>query len=260
MKPKFYGRLTLLGGVFLYWAIHTCITGRIYASKGGSYITPETDPLLFWAIAIGSALVGLACIAPTLISFVPAKRREKSSPRSSGTSDHSNANDSASQSLTHRVYRERNRGRNVFGAFFLLLVSATFVIAGIVREESLWVWIIFACFLGALAIWSLVWRDVTVDAAAGVVSEAWRFFGRLTVWKRQRGLGEFAAVRSQRVEVVAKGDRRVYCDVYFVAAAGAGKRLDVERFEMGQEGGSPEGVAVGLDLARLTGLPFEDKC
>ena len=82
----------------------------------------------------------------------------------------------------------------------------------------------------------------------------------LTVWKRQRSLREFAAVRSQRVEVVTKGNRRVYCDVYLVAAAGAGKRLDVERFEMGEEGGSPEGVAVGQDLAQLTGLPFEDKC
>jgi len=84
MKPKYYGRLLLLGGVFLYYAIDSCITGRIYASKGGPYITPETDPLLFWAIVIGSALVGLACIVPTLISFLPARRREKSSPRSSG--------------------------------------------------------------------------------------------------------------------------------------------------------------------------------
>ena len=175
------------------------------------------------------------------------------------TSDHTHANDSAGQPLTHRVYRERNRGRNVFGAFFLLLVSATFVFAGIVQEESLWAWIIFACFLGALAIWSLVWRDVTVDAAAGVVRESWRFFGRLTVWKRQRSLGEFAAVRSQRVEVVRKGDRRVYCDVYLVAGVGNGKRLDVERLEMGEEGGCPEGIAVGRDLAQLTGLPFEDR-
>lgn len=175
-------------------------------------------------------------------------------------SDHTNSNDSASQRFTHRVYRERNTGRSVFCAFFLLLVSAAFVFAGIVREESLWAWIIFACFLGALAIWLLIWRDVTVDAAAGVVREAWRFFGRLTVWKRQRSVREFAAVRSQRVEVVTKGNRRVYCDVYFVAAAGAGERLDVERIEMGEEGGSPEGTAVGRDLARLTGLPFEDKC
>ena len=72
--------------------------------------------------------------------------------------------------------------------------------------------------------------------------------------------GEFAAVRSQRVEVISKGGRQVYCDVYLIPAAGAGKRLEVERFEMGEEGGSPEGVAVGLDLARLTSLPFEDKC
>jgi hypothetical protein len=175
------------------------------------------------------------------------------------TSDQSNANDSARQRLTCRVYRERNTGRNVSVAFFLLLVSATFVFAGIVQEESLWACVILACGFGAVAIGALVWRDVTVDLAAGVIREAWRFCGVLTVRKRQRSLGEFAAVRSQRVEVVAKGERRVYCDVYLVAAAGAGKRLDVGRFAMGEEGDSPEGVAVGLDLARLTGLPFEDK-
>jgi len=174
--------------------------------------------------------------------------------------DYSNANDPMRQRLTCRVYRESNTGKSLFVSFFSLLVAVLFVIAGWVREDPWWQWTIIACLFGTVAIGALVWRDVTVDAAAGVVREAWRFFGRLTVWKRQRSIREFAAVRSQRVEVETKGTRRVYCEVYFVPATGAGERLDVERVEMGEEGGSPEGTAVGRDLARLTGLPFEDKC
>ena len=83
--------------------------------------------------------------------------------------------------------------------------------------------------------------------------------GVLTVWRRKRSLREFASVRSQRVEVVTKGNRRDVCDVYLVPAAGADKRLDVERFETGKEGGCPEGIAAGRGRAQLTGLPFEDK-
>jgi len=177
------------------------------------------------------------------------------------TSDHSNANDSARLRSTRRAYRERNAGTSVLFAFLLLLIPATVVIVKKEEKDPWWPWILFlSVFVVLFPALLLVWREVTVDVEAQVTREAWRLLGVLTVWKRQRSLGEFAAVRSQRVEVVAKGDRRVYCDVYLVAAVGAAKRLDVERFEMGEEGGSPEGVAVGLDLARLTGLPFEDKC
>lgn len=78
MKPKYPLMLLLWGGVFLYCAIASCIAGRIRFSRGGEYITPETNPLGFWASVIGSAVVGLAFIAPCLISFFRAKRREES--------------------------------------------------------------------------------------------------------------------------------------------------------------------------------------
>ena len=175
------------------------------------------------------------------------------------SSSHSDLTEAAAQRLTHRVYRERFTGRRLLGVFLFLLAAVTFAVVSRDREEPLWVRILIPCFFVALALGLFLLREVTVDAAEEVVREAWRFFGRLTVWKHQRSLREFAAVRSQRVEVVTKGDRRVYCDVYLSPAAGAGKRLDVERFEMGEESGSPEGIAVGIDLARLTGLPFEDK-
>ena len=166
---------------------------------------------------------------------------------------------SVDQRLSQRLFRQRNSGRNVSVAFLFLLTIATFVIVGREREEPAWAWMIFVCLFGSLAVGSLVWREVTVDAEARVTLESWCLLGVLPMWKRQRNLREFAAVRSQRVEVVRKGDRRVYCDVYLVAGVGNGKRLDVERLEMGEEGGCPEGIAVGRDLAQLTGLPFEDK-
>ena len=78
MKPKYPVWLLFWGGLFLYFAIHSCITGRVRTSKGGPYITPETNPLGFWASVIGSALVGLAFIVPSLISFFRARRREES--------------------------------------------------------------------------------------------------------------------------------------------------------------------------------------
>ena len=78
MKPKFPVWLLFWGGLFLYFAINSCITGRVRPSKGAEYITPETNPLGFWASVIGSALVGLAFIVPTLISFFRARRREES--------------------------------------------------------------------------------------------------------------------------------------------------------------------------------------
>ena len=79
MKPKYPVWLLFWGGLFLYFAIHSCITGRVRTSKGGSYITPETNPLGFWASVIGSALIGLAFMVPSLISFFRARRREESS-------------------------------------------------------------------------------------------------------------------------------------------------------------------------------------
>ena len=51
------------------------------------------------------------------------------------TADHTHANDPAGYRLTRRVYREGNRGRSVFVAFFLLLATATFVFAGRVQED-----------------------------------------------------------------------------------------------------------------------------
>ena len=175
-------------------------------------------------------------------------------------SGHSDVIDSAGQCSTHRVYRERNTGRRVFGWFLMLLVTATVTLVKKEDKEPWWPWIIFLCVLATLSSGLfVVWREVTVDAAAQATREAWRLFGMLTVWRRQRSLREFTSVRSQRVEVVTKGNRRVCCDIYLVAEAGAGKRLEVERVEMGEEGSCPEGVAIGQGLAQLTGLPFEDK-
>ncbi len=172
----------------------------------------------------------------------------------------SNVIDSTGQCSTRRVYRERNTGTRVFLWFLMLLVATTTVIVKKEETDRWWPWVIMVCvfallFSGLL----LVWREVTVDAEAQAVREARRFLGVLTVWKRQRNLREFAAVRSQRVEVENRGSRRVCCDVCLVAGAGAGKRLDVQRVEMKEDGGCPEGIAIGQDLAQLTGLPFEDK-
>ena len=176
------------------------------------------------------------------------------------TSDHSNANDSEGRSLTRRVYREQFTGRKLLGVFLILLSAAAIAVASRVKEHPLWLSALFPCLLIALTIRLFLLREVTVDAAAGVAHETWRLLGVLPVRKRQRSLRKFAAVRSQRVEVISRGDRQVYCDVYLVPAAGAGKRLDVERFDMEEADSSPEGSAVGRDLAQLTGLPFEDKC
>ena len=71
MKPKFPVWLLFWGGLFLYFAINSCITGRVRPSKGAEYITPETNPLGFWASVIGSALVGLAFIVPTPHFLLP---------------------------------------------------------------------------------------------------------------------------------------------------------------------------------------------
>ena len=177
------------------------------------------------------------------------------------TSSRSDVVDRAGYCSTHRVYRERNTGTRVFVWFAMLLVAATVTLVKKEDKEPWWPWIIFLCVLATLSSGLfVVWREVTVDAPAQVTREAWRLFGVLTVWRRQRSLREFASVRSQRVEVVTKGNRRVVCDVYLVAGPGAAKRLEVERVEMGEAGDCPEGIAIARDLAQLTGLPFEDKC
>ena len=176
------------------------------------------------------------------------------------TAAHSNANDPGGRSLTRRAYPEQFTGRKLLGVFLILLSAAAIAVASRAKEHPLWLSALFPCLIVALTIRLFLLREVTVDAAAGVTHETWRLLGVLPVRKRQRSLREFAAVRSQRVEVLSRGDRHVYCDVYFVPAAGAGKRLDVERFDMEEADTSPEGAALGRDLAQLTGLPFEDKC
>ena len=170
-----------------------------------------------------------------------------------------NVIDSKGRCLNHRVYRE-SIGRRPLGALLLLLVGGTIAILWGQGEIKFWPGTTFPCLLAVVFLLLFVLRQVTIDAQAQVALEEWRFAGKLTMRKRQRNLRDFAAVRSQRVEVVTKGDRRVYCDVYLVPKAGEGTRLEIERFEMGEEGGCPDGIAVGQDLARLTGLPFEDKC
>ncbi len=177
------------------------------------------------------------------------------------SSEHSAVMDSAGQNSTRQVYREQNTGIRVFAACVAVLMTATVVMVEKPDKNPWWPWIVFPGAVAALISGMfLVWREVTVDAEARITREAWRLFGVLTIWRRQRSLREFAAVRSQRVEVVTKGNRRIVCDVYLVAVPGAGKRLDVERFDMAEEGGSPKGIAVGRDLAQLTGLAFEDRC
>jgi hypothetical protein len=142
----------------------------------------------------------------------------------------------------------------------VLLVAAVLVIVSKKGNEPWWPYIIgFGVMAALVAGMLLVWREVTVDGEAQVTREAWRLVGMLTVWRRQRNLREFASVRSQRVEVVHKGDRRTVCDIYLMTESDPRKRLEIERFEMGTADACPEANEVGLDLARLAGLPFEDK-
>ena len=48
-------------------------------ARGGELITPETHPRAYWSTILGVALVGLAIIVATLISFFRGLRRETSS-------------------------------------------------------------------------------------------------------------------------------------------------------------------------------------
>ena len=177
------------------------------------------------------------------------------------TSDHADGRNSAVQCSTRRVYRERNTGTKVFASVLVLLVAVVLVIVRKQGNEPWWPYIIgFGVMAALVAGMLLVWREVTVDGEAQVTREAWRLVGMLTVWRRQRNLREFASVRSQRVEVVHKGDRRTVCDVYLMTGSGPDRRLEIERFEMGRADDCPNAIEVGRDLAQITGLPFEDKC
>ena len=176
------------------------------------------------------------------------------------TSDRSDGINSTVQHSTCRVYRERIMGGRLLGACLLMLAGATITILWALGETEFWANLLFLCAIAAVILSLFFLREVTVDAEARLVTETWRFFGKLPVWKRQRSLREFAVVRSQRVEILHKGNRRVVCDVSLLAESESGNRLDIERFEMGKTGGCREATEVGGDLAQLTGLPFEDKC
>lgn len=177
------------------------------------------------------------------------------------SSNRSIANDSTGPRATRRVYREGIMGWRVPVAAGCLLAVG---LLAITRDE-LTVWGTFMFWLMSLmALLLLLLPEVTVDAEAGVVREAWRFLGVLTTYKRERSLRQFTAIQSQRLQVRCNRGlyhaRRVYCAVYLMAGAGAGEYVEIGKFKMGKDSGCPEGIAVGQDLARLTGLPFEDRC
>jgi len=67
----------LIGGVSLISGSLLFHWGRQFkVTKGGPYITPETHPLGYRATIIGMALLGLACIVITLVSFCRGRRHE----------------------------------------------------------------------------------------------------------------------------------------------------------------------------------------
>jgi hypothetical protein len=67
----------LIGGVSLISGSLLFHWGRQFkVTKGGPYITPETHPVGYWATTIGMALLGLAFIVVTLVSFFRDRHRE----------------------------------------------------------------------------------------------------------------------------------------------------------------------------------------
>ena len=69
----------ILGAFFIACAMLFHWGRSFRFARGGELITPETHPRAYWATIIGVALIGLAIIVFTLISFFRAKRRETSS-------------------------------------------------------------------------------------------------------------------------------------------------------------------------------------
>ena len=70
----------LVLGVFLIACSMLYHWGRSFRlGRGGELITPETHPGAYWTTIIGVALVGLAIIVATFISFFRGLRRETSS-------------------------------------------------------------------------------------------------------------------------------------------------------------------------------------
>ncbi len=69
--------LGLILGAFLIACSMLYHWGRSFRlGRGGELITPETHPCAYWSTIIGVALVGLAIIVATLISYSRGLRRE----------------------------------------------------------------------------------------------------------------------------------------------------------------------------------------
>ncbi len=58
------------------WSILTHWGRQFRVGKGEPYITPVTHPVGYWATIIGMALLGLAFIVITLVSFFRDRRHE----------------------------------------------------------------------------------------------------------------------------------------------------------------------------------------
>lgn len=70
----------LWGTLVLAWTFLVVIQGRFRDGKGGPFITPESDPVFFWVVVIGSSLLGLIVVAASLVPLLRSFQNEKTTP------------------------------------------------------------------------------------------------------------------------------------------------------------------------------------
>jgi hypothetical protein len=67
----------LWGALALAWSFLVGIKGRFRNGHGGPFITPESDPVLFWVVVIGTSLLGLIVMAVSLVPLLRSFQNEK---------------------------------------------------------------------------------------------------------------------------------------------------------------------------------------
>lgn len=67
----------LWGTLALAWSFLVGINGRFRDGKGGPFITPESEPVLFWVVVIGSSLLGLTVMVASLVPLLRSFQNEK---------------------------------------------------------------------------------------------------------------------------------------------------------------------------------------
>jgi hypothetical protein len=155
-------------------------------------------------------------------------------------------------SQTATTYRPSPRRVSIFG---FVLCSVLAILFWSVAPHSWNVWIArsISVVCGLIALMLIFYKEITIDSAAGIVTETTLLFGFLRVRRRHRPFAEFKAIRSY---ISTESDGGV--PTWAVALVPrTGYALDLRYFS--DAAASRDSAEFANDLERSTGLEVEQK-